>query len=95
MFAMTTDSVGVIIPEIIKEFHLSMTVGGAFHYAAMSGIALRRIFPRLSRRQAGQEENHYLGIGFVRIEFLPIRRGQVFHVFCNPPRDLRSGDRRF
>ena len=39
MFAMTTDSVGVIIPEIIKEFHLSMTVGGAFHYASMSGIA--------------------------------------------------------
>ena len=39
MFAMTTDSVGVIIPEIIKEFHLNMTVAGAFHYASMSGIA--------------------------------------------------------
>ena len=28
MFAMTTDSVGVIIPEVIKEFLFSMTVGG-------------------------------------------------------------------
>lgn len=39
MFAMTTDSVGVIIPEVIKEYHLSMTVAGAFHYATMAGIA--------------------------------------------------------
>src|SRR5947208_1903385 len=40
MFAMTTDSVGVIIPEIIKQFGLSMTAAGAFHYATMGGIAL-------------------------------------------------------
>ncbi len=29
MFAMTTDSVGVIIPEIIKQFSLSMTAASA------------------------------------------------------------------
>jgi fucose permease len=40
MFAMTTDSVGVIIPEVIKEFRLSMTAAGAFHYATMSAIAI-------------------------------------------------------
>ena len=43
MFAMTTDSVGVIIPEVIKAFHLSMTAGGAFHYASMSAIAVAAI----------------------------------------------------
>jgi fucose permease len=43
MFAMTTDSVGVIIPEVIKAFHLSMTAGGAFHYASMSAIAFAAI----------------------------------------------------
>jgi fucose permease len=43
MFAMTTDSVGVIIPEVIKAFHLSMTAGGAFHYATMSAIAVAAI----------------------------------------------------
>jgi fucose permease len=48
MFAMTTDSVGVIIPEVIKEFHLSMTVAGAFHYATMAGIAFGN-FPWLPR----------------------------------------------
>ena len=40
MFAMTTDSVGIIIPEIIKNFRLSLTAAGAFQYATMAGIAL-------------------------------------------------------
>ena len=40
MFAMTTDSVGIIIPEIIRTFHLSLTAAGSFQYATMSGIAL-------------------------------------------------------
>ena len=43
MFAMTTDSVGVVIPEVIRAFHLSMTAGGAFHYASMSAIAIAAI----------------------------------------------------
>jgi fucose permease len=44
MFAMTTDSVGIIIPEIIKTFRLSMTAAGTFQYATMTGIALAGIF---------------------------------------------------
>ena len=40
MFAMTTDSAGVIIPEVVRAYHLSLTEGGAFHYASMTGIAL-------------------------------------------------------
>lgn len=40
MFAMTSESVGVIIPSVIREFGLGMTAGGAFHYATMCGIAL-------------------------------------------------------
>lgn len=40
MFAMTTDSVGIIIREIIKTFRLSLTAAGTFQYATMSGIAL-------------------------------------------------------
>jgi len=44
MFAMTTDSVGIIIPEIIKTFRLSMTAAGTFQYATMAGIALAGFF---------------------------------------------------
>jgi fucose permease len=40
MFAMTTDSVGIIIPVIVKTFHLSLTAAGTFQYATMAGIAL-------------------------------------------------------
>ena len=40
MFAMTTDSVGVIIPEVIRTLGLSLTAAGTFQYATMSGIAV-------------------------------------------------------
>jgi fucose permease len=40
MFAMTTDSVGIIIPEVIRTFQLSLTAAGTFQYATMTGIAL-------------------------------------------------------
>jgi fucose permease len=40
MFAVTTDSVGVIIPQVIKDFHLGMASAGSVHYAEMVGIAL-------------------------------------------------------
>jgi fucose permease len=40
MFAMTTDSVGLIIPEVIRTFRLSLTAAGSFQYATMGGIAI-------------------------------------------------------
>lgn len=43
MFAMTTDSVGTVIPEVIREFRLGLTAGGAFQYATMSGIGISAI----------------------------------------------------
>ncbi len=57
MFAMTTDAVGVIIPEVIAEFGLSLTQAGAFHYASMiaiaiSGVGLGFLADRLGRKLA-------------------------------------------
>jgi len=57
MFAMTTDSVGVIIPEVIRTFRLSLTAGGSFQYATMGGIAiaaltLGTLADRIGRRRA-------------------------------------------
>lgn len=40
MFAMTTDSVGVIIPQVVKQFHLSLTAASALHYGNMIALAL-------------------------------------------------------
>ena len=55
MFAMTTDSVGIIIPEVIRTFGLSLTAAGTFQYATMAGIAvaallLGHLADRLGRR---------------------------------------------
>jgi fucose permease len=55
MFAMTTDSVGLIIPEVIRTFRLSLTAAGTFQYATMAGIALAglllgQLADRLGRR---------------------------------------------
>lgn len=44
MFAMTTDSVGVIIPEVIRTLGLSLTAAGTFQYATMTGIAVAGLF---------------------------------------------------
>jgi len=44
MFAMTTDSVGLIIPEVIRTFQLSLTAAGTFQYATMAGIAIAGLF---------------------------------------------------
>ena len=40
IFAMTTDSVGTIIPQVVKQFGLSLKAAGAFHYVTMTAIAL-------------------------------------------------------
>jgi fucose permease len=62
MFAMTTDSVGIIIPEVIKEFNLSMTAAGAFHYANMIAIALAAIFLGYLADKLGRKKTIILGL---------------------------------
>jgi fucose permease len=71
MFAMTTDSVGVIIPEVIKQFHLSMTAAGAFQYATMGGIALAGFFLGFLADRLGRKATIILGLtGFAVAAYL-------------------------
>src|SRR5512144_2795825 len=81
MFAMTTDSVGVIIPEVIKEFHLSMTVGGAFHYAAMSGIAFAGFFLGYLADKLGRKRSIILGLVLFGLNSYLFAVGQSFFFF--------------
>ncbi len=62
MFAMTTDAVGVIIPQVIKDFHLNMTVAGAFQYATMSGIAFAGFFLGYLADKLGRKKAIILGL---------------------------------
>ncbi len=81
MFAMTTDSVGVIIPEVIKEFHLSMTVGGAFHYAAMSGIAFAGFFLGYLADKIGRKKSIILGLILFALNSYLFSVGRSFAFF--------------
>jgi fucose permease len=62
MFAMTTDSVGVIIPEVIRTLHLSDTAAGAFQYASMLGIAVVAIFLGFLADLFGRKRTIILGL---------------------------------
>src|SRR5204863_5875078 len=62
MFAMTTDSVGIIIPEIIKTFRLSLTAAGTFQYATMAGIALAGLFLGQLADKFGRRSTIILGL---------------------------------
>lgn len=81
MFAMTTDSVGVIIPEVIREFHLSMTVGGAFHYAAMSGIAVAAFFLGYLADKLGRKRTIILGLVLFALNSYLFAIGRSFVFF--------------
>jgi fucose permease len=81
MFAMTTDSVGVIIPEVIKEFRLNMTVAGAFHYATMSGIALAGFFLGFLADRLGRKKTVILGLILFSLSSYLFAVGNSFFFF--------------
>lgn len=81
MFAMTTDSVGVIIPQVIREFRLSMTVAGAFHYATMSGIALAGFFLGYLADKLGRKKTIILGLTLFALSSYLFAVGSTFLFF--------------
>ncbi|NLT69043.1 MAG: MFS transporter [Acidobacteria bacterium] len=81
MFAMTTDSVGTIIPEIIKEFHLSMVAAGAFHYAPMIAIAIAGIFLGYLADKLGRKRAIILGLVLFALNSYLFAVGNSFAFF--------------
>ncbi len=81
MFAMTTDSVGKIIPEVVKEFHLSNTAAGAFHYAPMTAIALAAIFLGYLADKLGRKKTIILGLVLFALNSYLFAVGNAFLFF--------------
>ena len=81
MFAMTTDSVGVIIPEIIRQFRLSMTAAGAFQYATMGGIALAGFFLGFLTDRLGRKRTIIIGLAAFAADAYLFAAGQSFAFF--------------
>jgi fucose permease len=81
MFAMTTDSVGKIIPEVIKEFHLSNVAAVAFHYAPMIAIALAGIFLGYLADKLGRKTTIILGLILFALNSYLFAVGNAFLFF--------------
>jgi fucose permease len=62
MFAMTTDAVGVIIPEVMKQFNLNMTLAGLMHYVPMAFIALAGVFLGFLADRLGRKATIIIGL---------------------------------
>jgi fucose permease len=62
MFAMTSDAVGSIIPRLIKEYGLSLTAAGTFHYVPMAAIALAAILLGFMADRFGRQVTIIIGL---------------------------------
>ena len=82
MFAMTTDSVGIIIPQIVKTFRLSLTAAGTFQYATMAGIALAGFFLGHLADRYGRKTTIVAGLTFFAASSYLFIAGTSFLFFC-------------
>jgi len=82
MFAMTTDSVGIIIPEIVKTFQLSLTAAGTFQYATMSGIAVAGFLLGHLADRFGRKTTILIGLMLFAVASFLFLAGKSFLFFC-------------
>jgi fucose permease len=82
MFAMTTDSVGIIIPQIVKNFGLSLTAAGTFQYATMAGIALAGFLLGHLADRLGRKRTIVIGLTLFAASSFLFLAGSSFLFFC-------------
>ena len=82
MFAMTTDSVGLIIPEVIRTFQLSLTAAGTFQYATMAGIAIAGLFLGQLADRLGRRRTIVIGLTIFAAACFLLATGDAFLFFA-------------
>jgi fucose permease len=82
MFAMTTDSVGIIIPEIVKAYGLSLTAAGTFQYATMAGIAVAGFLLGHMADRYGRKTTIVAGLSLFAASSYLFLVGSDFMFFC-------------
>ena len=80
-FAMTTDAVGSIIPELLREFDLTLTAAGAFHYVPMISIAAGGLLLGFLADRAGRKLTIILGLIAYGLSSLLFAFGSSFALF--------------
>jgi fucose permease len=81
MFAMTTDSVGIIIPEVIRTFDLSLTAAGSFQYATMGGIAVAALLLGQLADRLGRRRTIVIGLSLFAAACFLFAAGRTFPFF--------------
>lgn len=81
MFAMTTDAVGAIINEVMKQFNLSMTSAGLLHYGPMTAIALSGILLGSMADKLGRKRTIIIGLALFALNSYLFIIGNTFSVF--------------
>lgn len=81
MFAMTSDAVGVIIPELIATFNLSMTQASAFHYMPMIFIGLSGLFLGYLADKLGRKKTILAGLSCFSFASFMFAFGNEFYYF--------------
>lgn len=81
MFAMTSDAVGVIIPELINEYNLTMTQASAFHYAPMIWIAISGLCLGFLADKIGHKPTIIIGFLLFSVACFGFAVGNTFTLF--------------
>ncbi|QYK02559.1 MFS transporter [Shewanella psychrotolerans] len=81
MFAMTSDAVGVIIPELISQFDLTMSQASAFHYMPMIFIAMSGLFLGYLADKLGRKVTILLGLSLFALACFMFALGESFYYF--------------
>lgn len=81
MFAMTSDAVGVIIPELISEYNLTMTQASAFHYAPMIWIAISGLCLGFLADKIGHKPTIIIGFLLFSVACFGFAVGNTFTLF--------------
>jgi fucose permease len=80
-FAMTTDAVGSVIPEVIEQFRLSMTAASAFQYATMAGIAAGALLLGFLADKLGPKLTIIIGLALYGASSLVFAASDAFLAF--------------
>jgi len=81
VFAMTSDAVGVIIPELISTYDLNMTQASAFHYIPMIFIAFSGLFLGYLADKWGRKSTIIIGLAIFSVACFLFSAGSSFSYF--------------
>jgi len=83
VFAMTSDAVGVIIPQLIETYDLNLTQASAFHYVPMIFIAISGLFLGYLADKWGRKTTIVIGLASFSLACFLFSIGSSFYYFLS------------